>query len=340
MGAHNLLAEVPEGKAILKWLQAFSPRWHKLNVAELSPTDEEAISLLVVTRIAEGLLSARVSMSGMSDVLRPRFVVLGNWAPCFDDEIRNLTPTSWWLPDGEPKGWLTQVGSIRACRLTSIGEILKTGLLSHSPNEILELVDKQTSDISYAKLFRMAVESLPSPATKLNRQTRTKHPPKRAWTKPDLNAAILEYKAKRSSNYNQHHAAVQRGDNGARKAAQDMFGRNAIAEALGVKEGSRRMISESPAWQEIARELELDTRAETRKKIGLEIASEKKAEALGDLTADDIAKREVLESLQRRLRAVVETDDRRNIESLIDEIHTGRKTPDQVLEVLKILDGE
>lgn len=102
----------------------------------------------------------------------------------------------------------------------------------------------------------------------------------RSWTQTDLDDAIRQYKAQRANSFSDLVDAVRRGKPGAKKAARQTYGRNAIARALGVK--SHAMVTKSPAWQSIADDLRLRevTRGSGRttgKRVGLEIALEEKA---------------------------------------------------------------
>jgi hypothetical protein len=136
----------------------------------------------------------------------------------------------------------------------------------------------------------------------------------RAWTQPDLDKAIRQYKADRAARYRELVYAIK-GDKSiglppsplAKKAAQEVYGRNAIARALGVK--SAAMVSKSPAWIAIAKELEIDLRRgracgtwRTVKpgKIGLEMALEQKSERPAD-TADNAPADAGLESAERQV---------------------------------------
>jgi hypothetical protein len=104
----------------------------------------------------------------------------------------------------------------------------------------------------------------------------------RSWTQPDLDAAIREYKAKRAAIYRNLVEAVRQGRRGAMKSAQKIFGRNAIARALGVK--APAMVSKSGPWQEIAAELQLSRKRQggpplaRARRVGLAIAEEEKAQ--------------------------------------------------------------
>jgi hypothetical protein len=70
-------------------------------------------------------------------------------------------------------------------------------------------------------------------------------PELRSWTQKELDKAIRQYKAERAASYADLLDAVRRNKPGAKKKAQEIYGRNAIARALGVK--AKAMVSKSPA---------------------------------------------------------------------------------------------
>ena len=127
---------------------------------------------------------------------------------------------------------------------------------------------------------------------------------KRSFTQPDLDAAIREYKARRASRYSELVAALGRGDRRAAKAAREMFGRNVIVHALGVR--SPAMVTNSTVWQEIALDLDLDCeakrgKASPKKKVGHKIALDDTAEARGDTTASQVDRNETIQLLNLHL---------------------------------------
>lgn len=91
--------------------------------------------------------------------------------------------------------------------------------------------------------------------------TKTEIVAKRSWTASELNEAIREYRAKRASTIEQFTSILENPNattsqkNRIRQNARKLFGRNAIARALGVK--SPRMVGESSAWKALAGMLEL-----------------------------------------------------------------------------------
>ncbi|MFH1923061.1 MAG: hypothetical protein ABIP48_24620 [Planctomycetota bacterium] len=148
---------------------------------------------------------------------------------------------------------------------------------------------------------------------------------KRSWTQPELDKAIEDYKARRSSDYHELIGRVERGDNGAKKAAREMFSRKAIGEALGVKRGSYAMISNSPAWQAMADALGLKRKREStvpkREKIGLDMAVEAKGEA------DHAIRRRSIRMLEENLPL-------KAVEEAKKDLASGETTDDDIPELI------
>jgi len=126
-------------------------------------------------------------------------------------------------------------------------------------------------------------------AKKIGKSLQTKNssggkPDRQSWTQDKLDNAIREYQADRAKSYADMRDAIERGKPGAKKKAQEVFGRNAIFRALNAK--ASIMVSRSPVWEAIAEDLKFKlnrnrakgTRHTKRRgKIGLEIAEEKKS---------------------------------------------------------------
>ncbi len=161
---------------------------------------------------------------------------------------------------------------------------------------------------------------------------RKRDPELRSWTQPELDAEIEQYKARRSSNYHELIDRVNRGDKGAKKAAKDMFSRNAIGKALRVKEGSYRMVGNSPAWHVIADALRLPRKREPvtrgKEKTGFDVAIEEKAEGNGDLVSQDVILRETIRKIEDSKLPVKMAD------SLKNDLILGEITADQAEEIL------
>jgi hypothetical protein len=176
-----------------------------------------------------------------------------------------------------------------------------------------------------------------------------------SWTQPDLDAAIRKYKAERAERYGAIRVGVRRGLPGAKKAAQAIFGRNAIAKALKVR--ARAMVSKSEEWKQIADELELPgtgRRAGAGRMMqmeGFDIAAEKAAVQQGNPTLDNVLRRETtVEAAEERGGSAIDDVYRRETIKLLrksrlpepvrEQLHrglvTGEKTDDQVREILKL----
>ncbi len=158
------------------------------------------------------------------------------------------------------------------------------------------------------------------------------YPSKQSWTQPDLDKAIEEYKARRSSNFHQLVECVQRGDKGAKKAAQKIFGRNAIARALGVKASA--MVSKSPVWCGIAGALGL-REAAAKKKIGLNIAMEERAVAAPVTEVDRVIRRETVGIIRQAFPDT--SQGRACAEATIEKLTRGEMTDDQAREMVETL---
>ncbi|MCL2649067.1 MAG: hypothetical protein FWD61_19055 [Phycisphaerales bacterium] len=128
-----------------------------------------------------------------------------------------------------------------------------------------------------------------------------------SWTQTDLDNAIRQYKAERAGAYADLCEAVRKGSAAAKKRAKEVYGRNAIARALGVK--SKAMVSKSQAWLAIAGELNFPLNRSRRTqgtrhtqrtgKIGHDIAVEEKS-ATPEAGADNAPAEQRLEAVERQ----------------------------------------
>jgi hypothetical protein len=155
----------------------------------------------------------------------------------------------------------------------------------------------------------------------------------RSWTQSDLDDAIRKYKAERASIYADLVEGVRKKRPGAIKSARKVFGRNAIARALGVK--ARAMVTYSEEWQSIAHELRLAPAKANRKpptasdRIGLDIAVEQQAEAEGDQTSLEVIHKETIRLARQWL-----PEEAAN--SLVDSLERGEITDDQARETIEL----
>lgn len=145
-------------------------------------------------------------------------------------------------------------------------------------------------------------------------------PAKKSWTQPDLDAAIRTYKSERASTYQDIIEGVKAGRTGAKEAARKMFGRNVVADALGVK--ARAMVTKSPEWQAIAEELRLsrgkDRNRKASQKVGLDIAIEQQASTTMQTGLDRAVQDETIRFIQSSMpremaEATIEKLQRREI---------------------------
>jgi hypothetical protein len=158
-------------------------------------------------------------------------------------------------------------------------------------------------------------------------------PTLRSWTQPDLDHAIREYKAKRAPTYSDLKDAVKRGKPGAQRDARRLFGRNAIARALGVK--ARAMVTKSEAWQDIARDLKLPHGPKRYRglnkanRIGAEIAEEIAGEAAGNTTHEAVVRRETNRLARKHLPE-------EEAEAIIDQLSRGEINDDEARELINL----
>ncbi len=156
---------------------------------------------------------------------------------------------------------------------------------------------------------------------------------KRSYTQGQMDNAIREYKARRASNYDELVKRVEAGAKGAKKAAQEMFGRNAIANALGAR--APAMVTKSPVWHEIARELQLPSKvtsghgASRQVKMGLDMALERQA----DTQEDEVVIRAIRNEMCDRIRSTLGADE---AEATIEKYRRGDMTEEDVEEMLTL----
>jgi len=157
-------------------------------------------------------------------------------------------------------------------------------------------------------------------------------PPDRDWTQALVDHEVRRYKADRLADYNACRAAVRRGDPGASTRAQELFGRNAIARALELR--SPGLLSKSPDWHAIARELNLPCKANRiarakPKRIGAEIASEEAAVE----SSTSILEQLVLDETVQLIRASMPSQ---FVEATIDKLMRGEMTDDQARQLVDL----
>jgi hypothetical protein len=111
-----------------------------------------------------------------------------------------------------------------------------------------------------------------------------------------------------------------------------MFGRNVVAAALEVK--SKAMVSKSPAWREIADALQLGQdglrRLRNSDKTGFDPAAERKAESVGDSTADEVERRDAINFVRKKLKG-------EKADAIVAALQSGAVAPEDAEEMVKML---
>jgi hypothetical protein len=158
-------------------------------------------------------------------------------------------------------------------------------------------------------------------------------PPLRSWTQPDLDAAIYKYVAERGASYKSLRDAVERNQKGAVEAAREMFGRNVVAAALGVK--AKAMVSKSPAWREVAGTLRLGAdglrRLNHTMTTGYGYALDEKAATSGDPVADEVERRDAIRFVRKKLKKGEKAD------AIVAGLENGDISPEQAEEMVKLV---
>ncbi|MFL5330872.1 MAG: hypothetical protein ACJ8C4_18400 [Gemmataceae bacterium] len=181
---------------------------------------------------------------------------------------------------------------------------------------------------------RQAISSIRPDVQHSHRRAKNGNPSvqTRSWIQGDLDNAIREYKAERASTYPDLVAGVRRGNEGAQRSARRIFGRNAIAKALGVR--SKAMVSGSPVWREIAEELGLagknKSKHATRKKIGIEIAIEEHSSSTSKSVGDTVIRNETIALIQKVVS-------KREADQIIDKLVTGAISDDEARQIADLM---
>jgi hypothetical protein len=178
----------------------------------------------------------------------------------------------------------------------------------------------------------------------------------RSWMQDALDNAIRQYQADRATSYADLSLAVKKNAAGAKKKAKEIYGRNAIARALGVR--SAAMVSKSPAWVAIAEDLGLTLnrgrRTGTRHtqrpgRVGHEIAVENKSAAPQE-GADNAPAEQQLETAERqetirRINAMAragrtakeKADNQKAADALIQKLQRDECTDDEARQVVDMV---
>jgi hypothetical protein len=159
-----------------------------------------------------------------------------------------------------------------------------------------------------------------------------KQAPKRSWTQVDLDEAIRKYKSQRASAYRDLVNGVKQGLPGAIKSARDLFGRNVIMRALGVK--SAAMVSKSLVWQAIADDLQLRRPAQSaprrpKQRMGLDMAMEDQAQATGTSILGQVVEQEAIRLIKNAMPAAM-------ADATIEKLRRGDITDDDARELVAV----
>lgn len=167
--------------------------------------------------------------------------------------------------------------------------------------------------------------------------SRSKDPPKRGWKQEDLDDAIWKLTA--DGDYQRLLKRYQKGDSSAKNEARALYGRNAIARRLGVNDP--KMVGKSPAWTQIADDFDIplqrdrSTGVAKRKKVGLDIAEEEKAESRATDDAPDrrLEEKEELAALERKARDLPEPQR----DAILKAVRSEGMSPKEAQECIKTL---
>jgi hypothetical protein len=178
----------------------------------------------------------------------------------------------------------------------------------HTPrpadDQLQHVEDVEDALESVVRYLRQQLQPAGAPASPPVPAAGPGSPPLRSWVQTELDAAIHKYIADRAASYNSLRKAVEENRKGSVEKAREMFGRNVVAAALGVK--AKAMVSKSPGWREAAKTLRLGRdglrRLDKSKKIGLEIAEEKKVESQEDPVVEEAARREAAAFIRSKLK--------------------------------------
>lgn len=156
---------------------------------------------------------------------------------------------------------------------------------------------------------------------------------RRSWTQRDLDQAVWQYKAARADIYSKMARDIKAGKKGAKAAAESLFGRKAIVEAMSVRCPS--MVSKSPPWRDMADELGLSR--------GPGAVAQMKTPDFDMLLAttsgsgsdpqDEVARSETIRSINRKL---VGNEHRTAREAILTQLETGKITDEKALEAVDI----
>jgi hypothetical protein len=149
-----------------------------------------------------------------------------------------------------------------------------------------------------------------------------------SMTQPEVESAAAEYKAERAKQYSDIKSAIANGSpeakRKAKQAATQVFGRNAIARAIGCK--SKSMVSKTKTWKSISADLGIGRQPKP--------SPWRHGSGGGAARAQDGSIQAELAELTHRLRSMGESGP-----ALLKDLESGQKTPAEVRKILELLDS-
>jgi hypothetical protein len=186
--------------------------------------------------------------------------------------------------------------------------------------------------LRYLRQQGQPADSTTSPRPLEVKDAATAAPRKPRWVQAEANVAISGYILQQAGSLAPFREGAQANQKDAIEAARALAGRNEISRRLGISEG---MVSKSAAYKQVAAEFNLhrDLPALNKsKKIGLEIAVERKAASDGDPVVEEVARREVAEFIRSKL-----DPEQEDIALLLSKLETGEISPEKVMEYAKVM---
>jgi len=187
--------------------------------------------------------------------------------------------------------------------------------------------------------IRDSLDRLPTPRTQKGKGGANRV--SKSWTQASVNAAIVDYTLKHRDVLK----AARANRPGAKKEVKKMFSRNKLADALEIPEGSRRLVGNSSAWQDLAREFNLRTRrnrgnSRPSKKVGIEKAIEDKAEALDAQLEDSLVLQETEERIEESIQETSDRTLKQTLRSILDALRAGSISAEKAEELAALAESQ
>jgi hypothetical protein len=148
----------------------------------------------------------------------------------------------------------------------------------------------------------------------------------RSWSQLELDEAIRDYRARHAKQYRELLEAVGKNRRGAKRAAQKLFGRNAIGRELRCR--SSAMVSLSPEWEKIRADFGFSKgRTVKGARIGLSVALDALTKSRSPV---DLAE----EKEMREMVALLAADQK---DAILRDVQTGKMSRERAIEVIRTL---